>query len=175
MIDYNLAYYYNVLKLNSSTAELINTIRWHWVKECNAKYVLDYGCGPGWFRAFSPNGAVVDTYDIMKVPQTGITRRKYDLVCFWDVLEHIYDLNVPKKIIENAEHCAVTIPIKGDNIELEQWKHYKPGEHLNYFSLRSILEFMASCGMVLNKMGQPECPPREDIYSFLFDRGKDES
>jgi len=77
---YDLSYYYKVLRLNSATAGLINSIRWDWVRNCKAKTILDYGCGPGWFRAFSPNGAVVDTFDIMEVPQTGIQHDKYDLI-----------------------------------------------------------------------------------------------
>ena len=175
MINYDLKYYYKVLRLNSSTAELINSIRWNWVKECNAETILDFGCGPGWFEAFSPNGSVIDTYDIMPVMQTGIRHKKYDLICFWDVLEHMPDLGVAESLMAMSEYVAATIPIKPDSVKLKDWKHHKPDEHLHEFKVQGMIDWMSCLGFDLISLGQPECPPRQDIYSFLFKRGKHES
>ena len=164
---YNINYFENLLRTYSATAQEINEIRWNWVNGCKAKTVLDYGCGCGWFRAYR-NGAHVDTYDVMDVPQTGITKDKYDLVCFWDVLEHIEDLTQVKSLIEKSGYTAITVPIKPENVEMEKWKHYKPGEHVRYYTFEDMINWMGSCGKSLVKSGTPECPPRTDIYSFLF-------
>jgi len=172
---YNVNYYENLLRRYSKTAEDINKIRWDWVKDANAKTVLDFGCGCGWFRAYSPNGASIDTYDVMDVPQTGIRRINYDLVCFWDVLEHIQNLDSVEGLIKNAEWVAATVPIKPDCKDLKTWKHYKPGEHFHYFRDNEFIYWFKTMGFRLMKLGEPECPPREDIHSFLFKRGKIET
>jgi len=174
MINYDINYYENLLKRYSKTAEEISKIRWDWVKDANAKTVLDYGCGAGWFRAYR-NGAKVDTYDIMDVPQTGITRAEYDLICFWDVLEHIKNLSEIENIIKKAKYIAATIPVKPNSTPMTTWKHFKIDEHFHYFSDTEFIFWLKSLGFNLIKLGDPECPPREDIHSFLFKRGQNET
>jgi len=165
---YNLEYYEKMLRQNSGTAEKINKIRWDFVAECNPKIVLDYGSGVGWFRAWRPEGVEVDTYDIATYPQTGQRYIAYDLVCFWDVLEHIPNFGIIFDILKEAKYVALSIPIKPDNVELVTWKHFKPGEHLHYFSEETLDLFFKIYGFIPIKKGYPECPPRQDILSVLY-------
>ena len=91
-MKYDLEYFDKMLRKNSGTAKRISKIRWKFISRVDPKLVLDYGSGVGWFRAFKPEGITVDTYDIGEYPQTGIQHSYYDIICFWDVLEHIYSM-----------------------------------------------------------------------------------
>jgi hypothetical protein len=162
---YNIDYYDNYLKNYSDTARLINEIRWGFVEVVNAKTILDFGSGVGWFRAFKPDNVRVDTFDIMPVFQTGITLESYDMATFWDSFEHTLQCD---HIIKMADWIALTVPVCY-NGNMETWKHNKPKEHLRLFKDDSeVEEYFNNLGMVLVKKGMPECPPREDITSFLF-------
>lgn len=169
--QYDNDYFYNMLRMYSPSAKQICEARWKFVEEINADTVLDYGSGCGFFKAFAPEGVKVDTFDIMRVPQTGVTRNQYDLVTFWDVLEHIPDLPGMKSIFEKTNYVALTVPIKPDNVSWEEYKHFKPGEHIHHFQedyLRAVMKTVF--GFDIIKIGTPECPPRSMISSFLCKR-----
>jgi len=176
-ISYDCNYYYNLLRIQSSTAKLIADIRWDFIKEIEPKTVLDFGSGCGFFKAFAPPNVQVDTYDIMPIPTTGITRKEYDLVCLFDCIEHVkWDTNPDKKmnkVIQMGKHIFVTVPILPFEKKFSSWKHNKPGEHLWRFkTYDSVIHFFWERGFFLLKAGLPECPPREDITSFLFKKCK---
>jgi len=165
---YNLEYYENLLRIHSKTAQEISKIRWDFVVQCNPVTVLDYGCGCGFFRAYRPKAVLVDTFDIGGYPQTGITRDRYDLVCFWDVLEHFASCKYILSCLTDVKYVALSIPILPDGMELETWKHYKPGEHLQYFTHESLSDIFRKFDFIKIKEGQPECPPRKDVWNFLY-------
>jgi len=169
-MKYDLNYYERTLYLNTSTAEKISAIRWDFVKQVKAKTVLDFGSGIPWFRVFRPGGVQVDTYDVGIAPQTGIQNEKYDLITFWDVLEHLADLNLANFMLKHTTWAAVTVPILPEGVLLYKWKHFKPGEHVATFTEASIEEFFDRRGFNLIKSGNPECKIRTDIGSFLFER-----
>jgi len=176
-MKYDIDYYYNLLRLQTEYARRISAIRWRFVKECNAKIVLDYGCGVGFFKAFAPPDVEVDTYDIGPYAMTGINHKSYDLVCLWDVIEHVNwgkkpDMDM-EKILTKTKYVAVTLPIMPEGKKLEKWKHWKPKEHLVRFkSIDRVISFFKERGFKLIKMEDIENPPREDIYDFLFKRLK---
>lgn len=179
---YGTEYYENLLEMYAASMEKINSIRWNFVAEIKHELVLDYGSGPGAFGLWRPNGSILDSYDIGRIgdapyPQTGIRHERYDLVCFWDVLEHVDWRNNPDKdildIFTRTAAVAATVPILPrdkypDGADISDWKHYKPGEHLTYYDVDSFIEFMSQHGFTMIKHGQPECPPRIDIHSFLL-------
>lgn len=169
---YNLGYFEGMLKNYSETAKRICTIRWEFVAEANAKTVLDYGSGVGWFRAFRPNGLAVDSYDVAGYPQTGINHDQYDLMCLWDVLEHLENFTEIEVLLHKTTFVALTVPVKPEGVDIGKWKHTKPGEHLKVFTHEILDAFMDKYGYELIKKGQPECPPREDIWSFLYGKAK---
>jgi len=167
---YNLDYFEGYLRRCSKHAEKISKIRWDFIKEVNPKTVLDYGSGVGWFRAFRPNGVRVDSYDIGNYPQTGILCDKYQILCLWDVLEHIPDFREIEFILKETQYVALTVPIKPPKIKIENWKHFKPNEHLHYFTIESLDALFKRYNFKKIKHGYPECPPREDILSALYQK-----
>lgn len=167
---YNLDYYETMLRNYSATAEQLSKIRWQWIAEVDPGVVLDYGCGCGWFRAWRPKGVEVYSYDISDYPQTGIELAIYDVVCFWDVIEHIPDFSKIEPVLALAKHVAATLPLLPEQETFNGWKHFKPGEHLHYFSESTLNALFARYGFRLKKSGQPECPPRKDIISVLYEK-----
>ncbi len=173
---YNLDYYEGMLRNYSATAEQICRVRWHFLQEGvllpGGKpriKVLDYGSGVGWFRAWRPHWADVWSYDVAQYPQTSIELQLYDCVCFWDVLEHIPDFKEIEPVLALSSHVALSVPIPIDG--LEDWKHFKPGEHLHYFTEESLTALLSKYGFVPIVMSRTsECPPREDILTALFGR-----
>jgi len=168
---YNLEYYEHMLRIYSKTAEQICKIRWNFIKEIKLLTILDYGSGVGWFRAYRPKDIEVDSYDIANYPQTGIQKKEYDLVCFWDVLEHLENFNQIKSLLINTKAVAVSMPIKPKKIKLENWKHFKPNEHLHYFTIETLDALFKTYNFIKLKGGYPECPPRTDVYSALYKKG----
>jgi len=174
-MKYDVEYYQNLLRIHTHTAIQINAIRWGFLAKIDFNHkeitVLDYGCGVGWFAAFRPKAPkvlTVDTFDIMPVPQSGIVHDKYDLVTFWDVLEHIPDFTEIKPVLDKTDFVALSIPIKPPCMFWDKWKHFKPGEHLHYYSVE-LLEALFnyySFDLMVDEM--PECPPREDVHSIIF-------
>lgn len=167
-MKYDLEYYENMLREYSKTAEEISKIRWDWIKELDPRVVLDYGSGVGWFRAWRPKGVQVYSYDVADYPQTGVELVIYDIVCFWDVLEHISDFAVIEPILALAKNVAITLPLMPKGERFDTWKHFKPGEHLHYFTEVTLNALFSRYGFELIKAGQPECPPRKDIVSVLY-------
>jgi len=167
-MNYDLEYYENMLREYSKTAEEISKIRWDWIKELDPRVVLDYGSGVGWFRAWRPKGVQVYSYDVADYPQTGVELVIYDIVCFWDVLEHISDFAVIEPILALAKNVAITLPLMPKGERFDTWKHFKPGEHLHYFTEATLNALFSRYGFELIKAGKTERPPRKDITSVLY-------
>lgn len=177
MIKYDEKYYYNLLKIHTHTARQISDIRWKFISQLsfNNKWpvVLDYGSGVGWFAAFKPafmKDENMDTFDIMPVPQTGIRHQQYDLLVLWDVLEHIPDFTDLAPLLKNTDYVAITIPIKPNGVGWREWKHFKPGEHLKNYTIDLLEALFKIYGFTLLFDEMPECPPREDIHSIIFQK-----
>ncbi len=173
MIKYDAQYYYNLLRIQTNTAQLINKIRWDFIMPYKPARVLDFGCGVGWFAAYAPSTVDVDTFDIMPVPQTGISPYEYDFLTMWDVLEHVDWENAPdigiEEIFKKTNYVATTIPILPLGKNFDTWKHKKDGEHLHRFrSLDAVIYFFNQRNFRLEKISTCECPPRSDVYSFIF-------
>ena len=100
--------------------------------------------------------------------ETGVELLMYDVVCFWDVLEHTLDFVTIVPILALAKYVAITLPLMPMQEKLSTWKHFKPGEHLHYYTADTLDALFAKYGFELRKAGQPECPPRKDITSVLY-------
>lgn len=168
---YDINYYENLLRIHSATAEEISKRRWLFLSDHLQQLdnVLDYGSGVGWFRAWRPPGVTVWSYDIGLYPQTGIDIVTYDVICFWDVLEHIRDFKEIEPVLMLGKNVACTVPIIPED-GLRMWKHFKPGEHLHYFTQDSLVALFDKFGFSPLAKDDVECPPRKDVTTFLFGR-----
>jgi len=172
--QYNKEYFKTISEAYEKTAKKISKIRWNFVKCIKPKIVLDYGAGANFLTRFAPKGVKVDSFDIGNYPvkYTGIRHKSYDLIFLCDVLEHIPDFRILDNIFEKTKYIFVSIPILPRGKRLKTWKHFKfeTREHLHFFTKRSLDLFFEARGFKKIKSGYPECPPREDIYSALYQK-----
>jgi hypothetical protein len=135
---------------------------------------FDYGCGKNPFYKQSEIGGCWDKYTEGFTDFNRLAYTTAKTLLLFDVLEHIYD---PESFLLNIPHtqCIITMPIvPGNKLEsledIKGWKHYKPGEHFQYFTLNGFKEFVQNIGWDIVYADMPECPPRVDIYSFVLNR-----
>lgn len=91
-----------------------------------------------------------------------------EAMTFWDSLEHIRH---PYKLLDRTQWAFVSTPIYESAEHCIRSKHYKPGEHLWYFTAAGLTEFLADLGFELqgeNRM--EESCGRVDIGSYAFVR-----
>jgi Methyltransferase domain len=117
--------------------------------------ILDVGYGNGDFlKAASTAISVVKGYDIppaypIAPIQTvrDIYAESYDVVCFFDVLEHFPD---PREIGNlMTKYVYVSIPFFHPELGLDwfrTWRHRRPSEHLWHFSERGLKVFFGELG-----------------------------
>lgn len=87
----------------------------------------------------------------------------------WDSLEHIPE---PEKLLAQVtDWLFVSMPIYDDMADVLQSKHYKPGEHLHYWTFDGFVNWCACQGFELREVNHAETElGREGITSFAFKR-----
>ncbi len=143
---------------------------------------LDVGIGSGAFLnrlevagipcwGYDINPVAIDWLErcgLLADPVTAVEQLGVRSVTLWDVLEHMPD---PSGFIRalGAETILLSLPIVTSWRGITEWKHYKPGEHLFYFTHEGLTGFMRTLGYRLVFHGRPECDcGREDIGSYVF-------
>ncbi|MCY1397750.1 Methyltransferase domain protein [compost metagenome] len=96
-------------------------------------------------------------------------RQQVDAITCWDSLEHVPD---PEKLVARAgQWLFVSMPIYESQAHCLQSKHFKPGEHLWYFTLPGFIGWCERQGFELIEMNHAESElGREGITSFAFRR-----
>lgn len=92
-----------------------------------------------------------------------------EAITCWDSLEHVPD---PERLIDRAgEWVFVSMPIYQSQADCLRSKHFKPGEHLWYFTLEGLVGWFARQGFGCVEINQVESDlGREGISSFAFRR-----
>lgn len=117
----------------------------------NAK-VLDVGYGNGDFiKLINKFGAQGFGYDVHGLGEKYCVRevdiknleddQYWRVITFFDSLEHFDELDVIKELKAHADVVVVTMPVVPPWFPgncPSAWKHYRPGEHLHYFSQESL-------------------------------------
>lgn len=163
-------------------SKCINSSRIDLLKRFGEPAALDIGIGSGEFLE-TANAAGVQCFgfDVNPIaieylkrrgffvnPTNGVSTQGINTVTFWDVFEHLEE---PSTFVSDLgiETIIMSVPIVEDFSCLLGWKHFKPGEHLYYFTNEGMISFMDEIGYKLAYSGRPECDcGREDIGSFVF-------
>lgn len=142
--------------------------------------VLDIGVGSGAFldaaaaAGFNAHGFDINPHAVAMLrgqDRYAESAEGFDVVTFWDSLEHIEDPAAVFKRIRRDAVVLVAAPIFDDLHRIRESKHYKPGEHLYYFSPSGLIDFMALHGFRALEISAHEMEAgREDIGAVAFRR-----
>lgn len=107
--------------------------------------LLDVGHGAGDFvrmardAGFDAFGHDIHGVDVGIRESPLVGDETWDVVTFFDSLEHFEDLAPVRSLARRARLILVSLPQTPPSFPDDRtWKHYKPGEHLHYFSLESL-------------------------------------
>jgi hypothetical protein len=116
--------------------------------------ILDVGYGNGAFLNCSNN--VIKNcygYDISDYPiptcahkVTDIFDKHFEVICFFDSLEHFDDINIIDKL--KCEYIFISVPWCHYNSDewFLNWHHRRPNEHLWHFNDESLVRFFHENG-----------------------------
>lgn len=142
--------------------------------------VLDVGAAAGVFvRAARSAGFRAKGFDV--IPEAVARLRasslyaddpsEFDALTLWDSLEHMDD---PGAFVSRAAPkslVCVAVPIFDDLARVRESKHFKPGEHLYYWTRSGFVSWMALYGFRLLEESFHEVEAgRESIGAFAFVR-----
>lgn len=137
---------------------------------------LDIGVGSGEFvktRA-STFGYDINYNAVRWLKQNGRYSddfRSFKVFTFWDVIEHVEDINHYFRRVAPGSFVFTSLPIFDDLRRIRKSKHYKPGEHLYYWTKQGFVDWMALYGFKLLEADDFETKAgRESIVSFAFQR-----
>lgn len=132
--------------------------------------VLDVGYGSGEFlKTLRKIGCEVygidihgEDYGIDEVDFS--TDLEFNLMTFFDSIEHFDEFDSIFKI--TAQNIIVSIPRRTEKFlkAPTTWRHYRPGEHLHYFSTQSLSALMMRNGYWLESESNIEDLIRGRIY-----------
>lgn len=137
--------------------------------------VLDVGIGCGEFIRARPNTFGIDVNPVAQdwLHQNGLYGRidHFKAFTFWDVIEHVEAPNVYFKKMPKGSFLFTSLPIFGDLSGVRKSKHYKPGEHLYYWTEQGFIEWMEMYRFRLLAAEDFETAAgRDGIRSFAFVR-----
>ena len=142
--------------------------------------LLDIGAASGAFvRAAIADGLDAKGYDIIekaaqRLKSAGLYAddpNSFDSVTLWDTIEHMEEPETCLKHIKRDALVFVSIPVFDDLKKIRESKHYKPGEHLYYWTITGFIDWMAIYGFRLLEMSTHEIEAgRESVGAFAFKR-----
>ena len=132
------------------TTEVMSHLRLGFVSGvCNSGKLLDVGYGNGSFLKLAAK-AGFDAYgnDVHKVDYGVhdvelVSEDRWNVITFFDSLEHFTSLEGPRHAASRADNIVISFPCRPPlfPVRSKDWKHFRPGEHLHYFSLKSLTRF----------------------------------
>jgi hypothetical protein len=92
-----------------------------------------------------------------------IFKDEYDLVCFFDSLEHFEEIDFVSKL--KTKYVCVSLPWCHNKSDewFENWKHRREDEHLWHFNDNSLVNFMVEMGYELVNVSNVEDTIRKSI------------
>lgn len=138
----------------------------------NTKNLCDVGIGSGRFVELANcKGTDVNEFALdwlKKNNRFADDVTQYNALTMWDVIEHVDDVN---PLLSAATHIFLSTPIYHDMHSCMASKHFKPCEHIWYFTDRGIKKFMEYHGFELQDQDDFETVlGRDSILSYYFRR-----
>jgi hypothetical protein len=140
--------------------------------------VLDFGAGTGEFvRTANAEGYAVKGFEVMKQAVARLKEQElyadnpheFDAVCLWDTIEHMENPHLLLQGIRKGAHLFVSLPMFEDLNTIRLSKHYRPGEHLYYFTCQGFIDYMKLYGFRGVEASRHEIVAgRENIGAFAF-------
>lgn len=188
-VEYDSQY---VHRYDALPCEPMSALRWHFIQQAldlrAGSRILDIGYGNGAFLMHArQHGMAVFGLDVhgedLGIPTVDYaTDRQFDLICFFDSLEHLPSFECLFRL--RTRHVVVSLPNPPECLLRSpgNWRHYKPGEHLHYFSPRSLNTLMHRWGFPVRlAAGFPEDAVRgklridgrlhDNIYTAIYAKG----
>lgn len=149
----------------------IDTISRYW-----SGPVLDIGVGSGEFIKFRQGtyGTDINPVAVKWLQERGLHSNRFqDFFAFsmWDVIEHLHDPGETFEQMPQGSFLFCSLPIFKDLWDVRSSKHYKPDEHLYYFTHDGFIEWMKIHGFRwLETNTALITAGRESILSFAFSK-----
>ena len=138
--------------------------------------VLDVGVGSGEFIQWRAHtmGYDVDAKAVAWLKSSGKWSDefgKFRAFTFWDVIEHVETPEDYFKHMVAGSRVFVCLPIFDDLLRIRESRHYRPGEHLYYFTGPGFINWMAMHRFALIGRSTHECAAgRDSVLTFAFER-----
>ena len=173
-MDYEGAYFAKYQELDATPmGEALTRARVDMVRRHFTGQVLDIGIGGGRFVEESGGfGFDVNPEALAWLHANGRYKHPnfgWPAMTFWDSLEHIPD---PEAALKNVGDWAfVSMPIYKDQADCLKSKHFKPGEHIWFFTDWGFIDWMDRQGFEMMERNDIESKlGREGILSYAFRR-----
>lgn len=155
--------------INAGRAEMVN-------RHVGGAAVCDVGIGSGEFIRSRPNtfGLDVNPVAIEWLKRNDLWAghmADFGAFTFWDVIEHVPEPEQYLKQIRLHSKVFFSLPLFYGLGAIRTSKHYRPGEHLQYWTEGGFIDWMELHGFMLLERDDFEIRAgRESIYSFAFKR-----
>jgi hypothetical protein len=140
--------------------------------------VIDVGAGTGEFiRSAIAEGFLAMGYDVIPAARKSLCEAGlwcsevtwFDAVTMWDTIEH---MESPGELLARIPHGArlfVSLPIFDDLRCVRDSRHYRPGEHLYYWTAPGFVGWMERYGFICKEASDHETRAgRDSIGAFAF-------
>lgn len=181
---YGKAYYDEYTRRGESISGIVlNTLRVKLAKKYTIGCLLDYGCGAGSFIKYmwDDNSIKCYGYDVNEYSIKWLNSKDLffdvnyesfnDIGCvtFFDSFEHIKDHTAILNKLECSTYIIISIPVFEPVDAAYRSIHYKPGEHLWYFSDNGIKDYIERMGFSHVETSDIETRAgREGINTYVF-------
>jgi SAM-dependent methyltransferase len=156
--------------------------------------LLDVGCASGFFlKVAKDRGWAVEGIEVSEavshfaeqligqpihpgLSAAQLADESFDAVTLWEYIEHVLDpreeLQRVKRLLKPGGVIALSSPNAGQakvKTHPEQWREFKPPEHLSFFSAETLLKLLRECGFepVITRGIVPSYEPSAKWQQFL--------